>query len=77
MIIYDDSTILDNITINGRISKKLFEKVITPKLKELEARNKELEELLRKALEDDLIYGHKVIGIEWIKEAKKLLGKNE
>ena len=34
--IIDNSTWIDKIRVNGRMSKKLFEKVITPKLKELE-----------------------------------------
>lgn len=45
--IIDDLTWSDRISVNGRISKKLFEKVITPKLKEIEALRKQRDEAIK------------------------------
>lgn len=45
-----ETTILDYIEVNGRISKKLFEKIVTPKLKKLEkleSQNRKLVEALK------------------------------
>ena len=45
-----EATIYDYIEVNGRISKKLFEKVVMPKLdriENLESQNKKLIEALR------------------------------
>lgn len=47
MIIVDDSSILDKCTVNGRISKKLCEKLILPQIEKLQEQNK----ILREALE--------------------------
>jgi hypothetical protein len=55
-----EASIYDYISVNGRISKKLFEKVVIPKLKKLnqvEAENKRLREVLETISETDLTDG--------------------
>lgn len=47
--IINDLTYIDLITINRRVSRKLFEKIIVPRLKELEATRAE-NKLLKKGM---------------------------
>lgn len=44
-----ETTIFDLISVNGRISKKLFEKIVTPSLEEIESL-KEANKVLREAI---------------------------
>jgi hypothetical protein len=52
------TTLFDGITINGRISKKLFDKIITPQIDRLEQENAKLKEE-NKILEEAVILADK------------------
>lgn len=57
MIIVDDYSILDKCTVNGRISKKLCEKLIIPQIEKLQEQNKIFKEALEKISTDTVEVG--------------------
>ena len=57
MIIVDDYSILDKCTVNGRISKKLCEKLIIPQIEKLQEQNKILREALGELIHHCRDYG--------------------
>lgn len=53
-----ETTLLDQIQVNGRISKKLYEKVVVTELDRLRKENRELKAKVEKLMEcvEDFIY---------------------
>jgi len=69
--IIDDSTLWDRISVNGRASKKLFEKIVLPELEKLEKAveilreaNHNIASVQRPDYENDFFYWAEKINIE-------------